>query len=587
MKNYIQLIALSALCSFVACASDDYTDDPIFDQEIKTELVDKSQLPEWLADYVTYLEYVPEGQELPTEKSGIYRFEWNGETYYEYYSTSQIAMHTDIHKSDGSLFFLKANDTKSFSEGTRNWTIIYMLHPSHERPKDRIYPEQIQEQEITDFIENALKNGWFRGLDGLSPFMNQMILIDSEKILETVYTLNDSLPQIDFNKYMLLVGKFRDNRSAVLKRQEIIAEDGLYTLKLYFEDNAQDLSSGFRHYWALYPKLPSDSLQQQRIKNYYMSYTETQNVVTPKVYYQYLWDKMLSLEGEKWYLDSYTTSDGIRHQVSDGQDNPNFYIQMDDTHMFGTICGNRFMAKMDQHEEFNLLLSDTSTEVSDADVQYFMQRLGEIKHCSSHYYYPQYYLTLAISDKEVFEFRSEKYYLDGDPAMRKYPVDIDAFVSKHQEASAADFEKYAIGFGWAEIEAHRIEGTGNISEKNYWLEMIGGSGASYYEFAKDEFTKFYKTYIYPTGGYVKGIMRFDQSTGQVDFDRGDSFYHHFTVLSASEKEIVVVKNGGVTRNPLGGMMTVYLYVILHRLTDEELQKVKTKYHTHIIDLQSQ
>ena len=32
-------------------------------------------------------------------------------------------------------------------------------------------------------------------------------------------------------------------------------------------------------------------------------------------------------------------------------------------------------------------------------------------------------------------------------------------------------------------------------------------------------------------------------------------------------------------------MTVYLYVILHRLTDEELQKVKTKYHTPIIDLQ--
>ena len=582
-RHYLSILALAALISMTAC-KDDYTEDHAFDEDIKTELVDKSELPEWLADYVSYLEYVPEGQELPKDASGIYRFEWNGETYYEYYSTSQIAMHTDIHKSDGSLFFLKANDTKSFSEGTRNWTIIYLLHPSHEKPQGHIYPEQIQDQGITEFMERALKNEWFRGLDGLSPFMNQMILIDSEKFLETVYTLNDSLPQIDFNKYMLLVGKFRDNRSAVLKRQEIIAEDGLYTLKLYFEDNAQDLSSGFRHYWALYPKLPSDSLQQQRIKNYYMSNTETQNVVTPKVYYQYLWDKMLSLEGEKWYLDSYTTSDGIRHQVSDGQGNPNFYIQMDDTHMFGTICGNRFMAKMDQHEEFNLLLSDTSTEVSDADAQYFMQRLGEIKHCSSHYYYPQYYLTLAISDKEFFEFRSEKYYLDGDPAMRKYPVDIDAFVSKHQEASAADFEKYAIGFGWAEIEAHRIEGTGNISEKNYWQEMIGGR-PSFYEFTKDEFTEFFDSDAYGADVYVKGIMRFYQSTGQVDFDRGNKLYHQFTVLSASEKEIVVVKNGGVTRNPLGGMMTVYLYVILKRLTDEELQNVKTKYHTPIIDLQ--
>ncbi len=580
MKNYIHLIALSVLCCMTACSSEDYTDDPIFDQEIKTELVDKSQLPEWLADYVTYLEYVPEGQELPKEPSGIYRFEWNGETYYEYYSTSQIAMHTDIHKSDGSLFFLKANDSKSFSEGTRNWTIIYMLHPSHEKPKDRIYPEQAQE--ITDFIEKAINSGWFKGLGG---FMNQMILIDSENILKTVYNLKDSLPQIDFNKYTLLVGVFKDNRSAILKRQEITAKDGLYTLKLYFEDNAQDLSSGYRHYWALYPKLSSDSLQQQRIKNYYMSNTEIQNVVTPKVYYQYLWDKLLSQGEEKWYLDSYTTADGVRHQVNDGKGNPNFYIQMNDALLFGTIYDNRFVAKMEQHEEFSLLQSDASTEVHDADAQYFMQRLGEIKHCSTHYYYPQYYLTLTISDKEFFEFRSEKYYLDGDPSMRDYPVDIEAFVSKHQEASAADFEKYAIGFGWAEIEAHRIEGTGNISEKNYWLEMIGGSGASYYEFAKDEFTIFLKTYIYTTGGYVKGIMRFDQSTGQVDFDRGDSFYHHFTILSASEKEIVVVKNAGVKDSPLGGMMTVYLYVILKRLTDEELQNVKTKYHTPIIDLQ--
>jgi hypothetical protein len=492
-------------------------------------------------------------------------------------------MHTDIHKSDGTLFFLKANDSKSFSEGAHNWTIIYMLHPSHEKPKDRIYPEQIQDQGIADFIENALNSGWFRGLGG---FMNQMFIIDSEDFLKTLYRGNDLLPQIDFNKYMLLVGKYRDNRSAILKRQEIIAEDGLFTLNLYFEDNEQDLSSGFRYYWTLYPKLPSDSLLQQRIKNYNMSNTETQNVVTPKAYYQYLRDKMLSQGGEKWYLDSYTTPDGVRHQTSDGQGNSNFYIHYNGGYIYGNIYGNKFVAKVNQHREFNLLLSDAPTEIRDADAQYFMQHLGEIKQYSTHNYYPQYYLTLAISDKEIFEFRSEAYYRDGDPGMRDYPVDIDAFVSEHQEASAADFEKYAIGFGWAEIETHRIEGTGNISEKNYWEGLIGGS-PSKYEFAKDEFTEFYYADAYPADVYVKGSMRFDQNTGQVDFGRGDNFSHQFTVLSASEKEIVVVKNAGVKDSPLGGMMTVYLYVILHRLTDEELQKVKTKYHTHIIDLQSQ
>lgn len=98
MKNYIHLIALSALCCMTACSSEDYTDDPIFDQEIKTELVDKSQLPEWLADYVTYLEYVPEGQELPKEPSGIYRFEWNDMTFYNIYFPNQSTVYTFIHR---------------------------------------------------------------------------------------------------------------------------------------------------------------------------------------------------------------------------------------------------------------------------------------------------------------------------------------------------------------------------------------------------------------------------------------------------------------------------------------------------------
>ena len=78
-----------AIFVFTACGSDELPDDPSFDQEIKTEIVDKSQLPEWLVDYIDYLEYVPDGQDLPTEPSGIYRVEWDGETYYEISSPSQ------------------------------------------------------------------------------------------------------------------------------------------------------------------------------------------------------------------------------------------------------------------------------------------------------------------------------------------------------------------------------------------------------------------------------------------------------------------------------------------------------------------
>ena len=51
MKQNTFMITLALVVTFIlaACASEEYTDDLIFDQEIKTELVDKSQLPEWLA----------------------------------------------------------------------------------------------------------------------------------------------------------------------------------------------------------------------------------------------------------------------------------------------------------------------------------------------------------------------------------------------------------------------------------------------------------------------------------------------------------------------------------------------------------
>ena len=50
-RHYLSILALAALISMTAC-KDDYTEDHAFDEDIKTELVDKSELPEWLADYI-------------------------------------------------------------------------------------------------------------------------------------------------------------------------------------------------------------------------------------------------------------------------------------------------------------------------------------------------------------------------------------------------------------------------------------------------------------------------------------------------------------------------------------------------------
>lgn len=55
-KTIMSTLALMAIFAFAACSSDELPTDPSFDQDIKTELVDKSQLPEWLTDYIDYLE---------------------------------------------------------------------------------------------------------------------------------------------------------------------------------------------------------------------------------------------------------------------------------------------------------------------------------------------------------------------------------------------------------------------------------------------------------------------------------------------------------------------------------------------------
>ena len=48
-NTFKSTLALVAIAILTACGSDELPADPSFDQDIKTELVDKSQLPEWLA----------------------------------------------------------------------------------------------------------------------------------------------------------------------------------------------------------------------------------------------------------------------------------------------------------------------------------------------------------------------------------------------------------------------------------------------------------------------------------------------------------------------------------------------------------
>jgi hypothetical protein len=266
-------MALVVILSFAACASEDYTDDPIFDQEIKTELADKGQLPEWLADYVSYLEYVPVGQELPTEKSGVYRFQWNGQTYYELYSPSQSALHEEVYTVNGIPFQLEPADYKNFSDNVHNWTIVYIMRQTHEMA-GYFYPRNTPDS-VNTFFERAFSeirsdiHGFkFQFVENASA---DCYIINSKEQLYKIHMGIDQIPEIDFENNTLILGVVKASNRYNLKRQEY-GRDRLYiapygsiynapTLSLLFEERKDWKENEWEediinhYFWAFYPKI--------------------------------------------------------------------------------------------------------------------------------------------------------------------------------------------------------------------------------------------------------------------------------------------------------------------------------------------
>lgn len=261
-----------AIFAFTACGGEDYTDDPIFNQEIKTELVDKSQLPEWLADYINHLEYVPEGQDLPTEPSGIYRFKWNNRFFYEVYTPSQTMMHSDLYIDDGTPVQLVESDYKSLTDNARDWTIVYLLQPSHQPSRNTVYP--VETHKYDSFFEKTMSYPRYFRFD-MYKIGDYVYTINSEEQLRSELHIITWLqwPQIDFSKYTLVIGRIPTYRQKPLRRHEIITDGQVSTLCLYFERKLRmdefmsEDTIEYRPFWALYPKMEEKVLNMEIIVN--------------------------------------------------------------------------------------------------------------------------------------------------------------------------------------------------------------------------------------------------------------------------------------------------------------------------------
>ena len=127
------------------------------------------------------------------------------------------------------------------------------------------------------------------------------------------------------------------------------------------------------------------------------------------------------------------------------------------------------------------------------------------------------------------------------------------------------------GYGWHEASTHEITSTGQYLLHEYWEDMDGGAPRSY-EFEREAVTSYMYLDWAPADAYYHQQMRYDETTGKVYFDNDEAF----TVLSATADEVRIVKFAGVR----GGDNTrIYHYIILNKLTPDELQYYKDHYTT--------
>ena len=273
-RFHLFILILAAVIALSACTTEE-REDPLFDEEVKTELLDKSELPQWLADYLDFKEYVPEEFEIPDNtRYGVYRFQWKGKTYYEFYDSALKMVHNQVYASDGTPIQLTKEDMVSLSVDVRDWTIVYLCQFSHNMPQSREFA-------IGGFSYGIIEPFTYRQISLHSNYRGFVFERNDSIDCYVINSLNQidclsespvTLPEIDFYTSTLIVGQVPAPQNSELMWQEIRTEDASPTLYLYFETKlpvGSQLSDekSYYYFWSIYPKLTSADMNVKIVYN--------------------------------------------------------------------------------------------------------------------------------------------------------------------------------------------------------------------------------------------------------------------------------------------------------------------------------
>lgn len=270
-------------------------------------------------------------------------------------------------------------------------------------------------QRLAAFFQAELHHPYYRdGGEAFPGFFGEQeydaqpcYLINSMEEFQTAYKGNEQLPEVDFERYSVLVGRtYRIDGSESLGIYNLVDEDDHYRMYLGILRNVNPdyyytCDIGDLFYWELYPKRESKPINIER------------RVVEAVVDYA----KGADMLKYQWTLTGYIDEDGTSHQVGGPWGDERLNIRFEnDGRVKGKSGNNSFDGNYQVAASKAFLLSDdvgysgsiSLTDVSstminenDPDALYFASHIGEIEFFNV----DCYFLRLYNSKGELFSFR--------------------------------------------------------------------------------------------------------------------------------------------------------------------------------------
>jgi hypothetical protein len=282
-------------------------------------------------------------------------------------------------------------------------------------PKIRSGVDNDTYQRLAAFFQAELHHPYYRdGGEAFPGFFGEIeydaqpcYLINSMEEFQAAYKGNELLPEVDFERYSILVGRtYRIDGSESLGIYNLVDEGDHYRMYLGILRNINpdygytgDIGDLF--YWDLYPKRESKPINIER------------RIVEAVVDYAKGPDMLKS----QWTLTGYIDEDGTSHQVGGpwGDEQLNIRFETDGRVKgksgniafdgnYQAAASKAFLLSDDVGYSGNISLTDVSSTMineNDPDALYFASNIGEIEFFNV----DCYYLRLYNSKGVIFSFR--------------------------------------------------------------------------------------------------------------------------------------------------------------------------------------